>query len=577
MPDTIDTALELETSLRRLEARVEELERWRREFQPGPHQPMLAAAMPTEAGVDAAILSPAPPVEDQQPIEFDLGLIGRTLIVLGGAYLLRAVTEGGMLPAAAGVLLGLIYAAGWSLHALRRSVGRASAAHHGVATAFTALPLLFEASRKFHVFGAWSSAIALAAISLVVLALAWRRRLHGVAWTFTLMALALTPFLMGLTESIVPFALYLAALGIATLWLGYLLEWTQLRWLVAFESDVVLALLSFFVVTKRLPGVTAEAAIAVSCAVFAAWLANFAMRTLVRQREAVPFEIAQTVALVCCALGGAMWVAASTGTLEVTLAVAMLALGGASYAVSFAFIPRHFDTPTNFVFYSSLALMLIVLGGAFLTRGIGGTLFWLTISVASASLAVYFRKSSLALHSAVYLVSGFVGAGVIGLGLQSLFLRVEEGWTPPGAGAVMLLFATAVAAATPPIERKGTYELWTAAKAMILAELGWILATLTIGTAGFLLLNDRPIDAAVVAVVRTAVFAGLTIATAWASRFAALAPGRLLCTPLLVVLAVKLLWEDFRVGRPSTLFVSLAIVGVALIVTPRLRRRAAAV
>jgi hypothetical protein len=42
------------------------------------------------------------------------------------------------------------------------------------------------------------------------------------------------------------------------------------------------------------------------------------------------------------------------------------------------------------------------------------------------------------------------------------------------------------------------------------------------------------------------------------------------------VLVIKLMWEDFLRGRPSTLFVSLAIVGAALIVTSQLRRRGTA-
>jgi len=43
---------------------------------------------------------------------------------------------------------------------------------------------------------------------------------------------------------------------------------------------------------------------------------------------------------------------------------------------------------------------------------------------------------------------------------------------------------------------------------------------------------------------------------------------------LMALLVLKLLWEDFRVGRPATLFASLAVVGIALILTPHLRRKA---
>jgi hypothetical protein len=43
--------------------------------------------------------------------------------------------------------------------------------------------------------------------------------------------------------------------------------------------------------------------------------------------------------------------------------------------------------------------------------------------------------------------------------------------------------------------------------------------------------------------------------------------------PLLVLGGVKLLGEDLRHGRPATVFASLVLYGIALIVAPRLVRR----
>jgi hypothetical protein len=438
-----------------------------------------------------------------------------------------------------------------------------------------ALPLLFEATRKFKVLGPWTAALALAAVTAIVLGLVWRRRLEVLAWTFTLLALMITPVLILQTSSMIPFTLYLTALGVASVWLGYRFEWTLLRWVVGMEADILLIVLGAMVATNRLPDVSPAAAIAVSGIAFAAYLSSFVVRTLVRQRDALGFEIAQTIALLFCAVGGAIWVAASRSVLEVPLGAAMIVLAGGCYAASFAFIPRQrFGTPRNFVFYSSLALMLIVGGGSLITRGPASSILFATLAVAAGLLAVHFRKSSLALHAAVYLVSGCVAAELVGAGLRGLVLRADEVWPMPGLGAILVLVACILASAIPPIERLGSFELWTAAKVMILAELGWVL-----GTFGILLIRRAlPIesanDLAVIAVARTAVIAALTIATAWASRFPTFSPGRILCNPLMVVMGMKLAWDDFRVGRPGTLFVSLAIVGAALILTTRLKRRA---
>src|SRR5688572_13541307 len=401
--------------------------------------------------------------------DFDISLVGRTLIVFGGAYLLRAITESALIPVAAGVFLGLAYALGWSILALRPSVSGLSAAHHGVATALIALPLIFEATRRFQVFEAWSSAIALGVVSVVVLTMAHRRELAGTTWTFTLLALLLVPLLMAVTSEVIPFLIYLTVLGVAG----------SIRWVVAIAADVALILLAAF------PGQSPGMAIIVSCLVFAAYVGAFAYRTLVRERDADRFEIAQMFTLVFLGIGGAIWIAASRSTLELPLAFVLLVLGAASYAVSFTFIPRHFTTPTNFVLFSSLALLLIIAGGSLLSSSV----FWTALALATAYLASHYRKASLGLHSAVYIFAGLAAAGAIELGWRSLFIRVQHGWPVPSEGAILLFIACAIAAAMRPIERQGTLELWTAAKLMILAELGWITAALSMSAIGYLFLE----------------------------------------------------------------------------------------
>jgi hypothetical protein len=56
----------------------------------------------------------------------------------------------------------------------------------------------------------------------------------------------------------------------------------------------------------------------------------------------------------------------------------------------------------------------------------------------------------------------------------------------------------------------------------------------------------------------------------------AFAEGAWLVYPLLALTGLKFVLEDFRVGRPGTLFLAFALYGLALIVAPRLARRAGA-
>jgi hypothetical protein len=60
---------------------------------------------------------------------------------------------------------------------------------------------------------------------------------------------------------------------------------------------------------------------------------------------------------------------------------------------------------------------------------------------------------------------------------------------------------------------------------------------------------------------------------AWISRRARFREWAWLVYPLLVLIGLKMVAQDFKYSRPATLFIALAVYGTALIVAPRLRRR----
>ncbi|MBW8865855.1 MAG: hypothetical protein JF610_00740, partial [Acidobacteria bacterium] len=90
-----------------------------------------------------------------------LTLVGRTLMVLGGAYLLRALTESAIWPVWFGVTVGFVYAAA-SLVATKRAARSTrwlSAEFHGGTAVMIALPLLWEAVTRFHLLGAVAASV----------------------------------------------------------------------------------------------------------------------------------------------------------------------------------------------------------------------------------------------------------------------------------------------------------------------------------------------------------------------------------------------------------------------------------
>jgi len=81
------------------------------------------------------------------------------------------------------------------------------------------------------------------------------------------------------------------------------------------------------------------------------------------------------------------------------------------------------------------------------------------------------------------------------------------------------------------------------------------------------------LDPGYLAALRTGVLASSVIAAAAASRLQRLSPARWLVWPLLSLMALKLIVEDFPHGRAISLAPALLVYGVALIFAPLLARR----
>jgi hypothetical protein len=62
------------------------------------------------------------------------------------------------------------------------------------------------------------------------------------------------------------------------------------------------------------------------------------------------------------------------------------------------------------------------------------------------------------------------------------------------------------------------------------------------------------------------------LCAAWIGRHPRFREWGWLVYPLLVAIGLKMMTQDFKFSRPSSLFIAMALYGAALIVAPRLRR-----
>jgi hypothetical protein len=555
-PDALDARLAaMERALAQIDGRLRVLES---ESSPQPR---------AEVHVNAPLNGRGAPASD---VAGALTLIGRTVVILAGAYLLRGLTEAGTLDLLTGAALGWSYAAVWSVLAYRVAPrSPQSASFYAAVTMVIAVPIIWEATTRLALVTPETGAVALALTAALVLATAWRRNLETVAWVATVVACAAASALLVMTGAAVAFTTLLIGLGIATLWLGYDREWTLLRWVAAFFADVaVLALIGRALATP--PRDDPGTVLAVQVLLLGVYLGSVGIRTLVRDRDVLPFEIVQTVAILVVGLGGALLVAHQTGVGTVALGWALLLLATGCYAVEF--VDRRQTRGANRYFYTSLALVFALMGAELLLGDAALSIAWLMLALLAGWSARYFDRDTLAVHAVVYLGAAAVASGLLAATLAGLFASADTAWrpVPPTAWIVLAAFVIYWLATLP----------GGASTARVVRDglrVG-LAVCVVVGVAGVLVVAAQPLlarsdvtsQAGVVATLRTGVLALGALAVAWlGGRVGTRACGVLLY-PLLGWGALKLLIEDFRTSPPLLLVVAFAIYGGALIVGPRL-------
>jgi hypothetical protein len=218
-----------------------------------------------------AIHEPPPPEPlrvSAPPRDNVLSLTGRAILILGGAFLLRAATETALNPRI-GIALGLAYAIAWigaAAFAARKG-RRTPAIFHIAAAAAIGYPIIAEAVTRFHVLGPVTDAILLAAFSLAMLIVARAFALQTPAWIAVAGATIVALILAYATKELIPFALELTFVGVA----AFALSLNYVGWLLAIESD----LFAIFLVAAALLDDTKEnrSALVITLLVFAvAWM-----------------------------------------------------------------------------------------------------------------------------------------------------------------------------------------------------------------------------------------------------------------------------------------------------------------
>jgi hypothetical protein len=557
----------LSQSLRELESRIASLE--------GRSLPDGRTEAARQSGGEA---SPRPVLAPSERLGTTgaLSLAGRLSIVMAGAYLLRALTEASRLTPVLGISLGLAYALLW-LGAADRAAGknlRWSSAFHGIAASLTAFPLIWEAVTRFRILRPPADSWLLAAFAAAFLTVACRRRFQVLAWFATLGSLATSVGLMFRTEEYVGSSYFLIAVGVATLWLGYELEWRGLRWPVAFAADLAVVCLTLRALAAD-PKDSPAAALTAQLTLLALYLATVAIRTIVRARNVIPFEVVQVIAAFLVGFIGAVTIARDTGFGTFILGGLGLLLGASAYAVAFAFVDRKAGHGSNFYFYTSLALLFSMSGSGLLLEGTALSLAWVLLAFLLKWLAGRSASFALVLHATACMVGAAIASRLFSYTYIAFAGAPALVGTNPTAAQLIVLAGAALCIGSSLQIKTDVGRIWHQTQhlvitIMLLGGIGGVAVSVIGRWMGGL--PGGGVDAGILATLQTLVLALSALVLAWAGRRERLAEWGWLVYPLLAVTGLKILLQDFSRSRPATLFLALAVYGCVLILAPRLRR-----
>jgi hypothetical protein len=504
-------------------------------------------------------------------------LIGSVLLIFGGAYLLRAITDLKFVPTALGLSLGASYALLWLFVAYRkgrREDQRTSAVFYGASSFFLALPLLVEATTRFQLLSGRQGIVALTIFCALSVSVAVARNLRILNWLITAGGILTALVILKTTHSAISAATFLIILGLGSLWAVYGQRWKGAQWLGALGADagvVVLALLT----TSEQWSVQPLTVLLLAATLLITYLASFAIQTHIRGQNAGIFEVVQGVLTIAIVFATARLASHAGQLVLAEVGVPSLLLGACAYGLAFTPETRG-ARGRNFHYYSTLGLGLVVAGSALVMSPATAAAVWSLMALAMAWFSGLYGRVSLSLQCTFLLLAAGIGSGILATGSQALLGDASGMWPPLVPWHLIIALTTVACLFIPVAQQSDRWGVLAGVPQLIVLALSvWEVGGLMVLYLAPVLAGVRgpEADLAVLAAVRTAVLSASSVTLALSSRFKRWPEARWLVYPVLILVGVKLFLEDFPNGQPVTLFVALAMVGGALILVAKLLRR----
>ena len=545
---------ELAAQVRELERRLTALER-------------RAAVIPAEAAlpdsgdvIKDVAASPASAVNPSV-----IPILGRALLGIAGAYLLRAIAESGAVPPLAAAITALAYAGFWLFSSTRAGGGHGfSTTAYGLTAAMILAPMLWETTVRFRVLSPAVTAVLLVCFVVGGSALAWPKNLAIVTTITTVAGVGTALALIFATHALVPFTTALLLIAALIEFAACRDHFLGERWVVALTADLSIFMLTSIAASPQgwpegYDAVPVAGVLAMQLALPAIYLASILYRTLVRRLEISAFEIGQAAAAVVVSLSGVVRVSRAAEPVGV---FCLVAAAGCYFVALHRYgrlLPRR-----NLHAFTTFGLLLALAGTWTIAPGAVAAGLWSAIAVTAMWHATRTDSLVLRAHAAVYVIAAALGSQLLGYANDAMVGAAIA----PRRNIAAMITAGAAAGSWLLAGRPATVVA-RIPSALLAGMVCWALIGLAVAA---MVAQTGAANTPLVGSIRTALLCGLAIALPWmASRWDR--PELVwLVYPVMAFGALKLVVEDFATGRAATVAISLLFYGATLVFLPaRLR------
>jgi hypothetical protein len=532
---------------------------------------------PFQALATRSLAAPDTPVPSLLPDSTPLSLSGGTFTVLGksllgiaGAYLLRAVEQSTDLPKLGVAGVALIYAVIWLIWAARSPRDRWFESTVFACTSAAILaPMLWELTLTFRVLRPEGAAALLVGYVAVASALAWKRDRAPVVSVAYLSSIAAAFALSLGTQALLPFTAVTFSI-VALCELAALRDRrTGARMIAAVAADVMIWAILFIYTGPQssrtsYPALGTLSLVTPAMVLFVMVAAGVIVKTVSFRKQISPFETVQTtIAFVLAAVGFSWLVPRGI----VFLGWACLGLSVFVSVMCFQLFARR-EEPRNFFVFAWWAFALFVSGALVGLTGASQIILLATGAVCATLLGVRMARPVLQYQGLLLLllVAGISGAARFATDCLIGTIPDRFPWS-----LLIIAISAGICYVLPrpaDDESRRPQVLRLITGFLIVSAIGAILAQ---GLASLIGLAIPP-GAHHIALVRTGVICFLALMLAFSGRRWRRPELTGISYAALVVVTLKLLVEDLRNPRLEFIAASIFLVAGTLLVVPRISR-----